>query len=257
MTQGIVIDDAGAPSIDLRNARRGVLLRRLLLGVAVTAFFALFAGAWLAFLWIEANRSEDEPVGGSKVFSRVLGEEFFVRNPKEKAPRMSCRKCQVEKMRLGHLSLGGVNVLNLEDLVLNIPPDGFDMPPAAAAEADKPSVQTAGQTGSGRDGEAPSDWMSGFSALPALAGGGRQKRFSAVRISGLAVKLMTATGVAPVFDAASAHNEGRDLELKKCRIFAAGATNHVRTAVLKLGKKPFLKWKHGRFDILKGGYTSE
>ena len=253
MAQDMVIDDAGESAAGWREARRGDLLRRLLLGVAVVAFFALFAGGWFAFLAIEAGRGED-PGGAPKVFSRVLGEEFFIRNPKEQAPRMSCRRCQVEKMRLGHLSLGGINVLNMDDLVLNIPPDGFEV---SAADGSAGADSRAPRDESGRNRENASDWMSVFSALPALAGGGRQKRFSAVRINGLAVNRMTATGVTPVFDARHAQNEGRDLVLKRCRIFEPGATNSVKSAVLKLGRKPYLKFKNRRFDILKGGYTGE
>lgn len=209
---------------------------------AVFFLLMLFLLAGVVCLEVGVGELPDAAARGRKIFSRVLGQGVVVRLPKEPAPRLSCGDCRLEKMRLGHLSLGGVNVLVLEDLVINLPREaGATAPPESGAAA---NGRSAGRSSSG-------DWRTLVSSLPALSGG-RKKMFSAVRVSRLSVNRMLESGLEPVFQADSAQNEGSGLGLKNCSVVVDGVTNRLKSAKLICSGRLVLKWGGRELDVQKG-----
>lgn len=146
-----------------------------------------------------------------------------------------CGKCRIEKRKLGNLTLGGLNVLVLEDLAVVIPPD-------LAADG-------------GKDGKAD------VSAADLAAGLGIDEdflrvrgaglKFSGLRIRGFSVSTLdAATNVVPRFVAQGGDAKTDGLHLTKCGIISKNDTNWVESAVLKVRPTLRLIWSDGEIDFL-------
>ena len=177
-------------------------------------------------------------------FDRTVAEGMRLWNPKAGVDSIRFDACRIEKMRMGAFALGGFNVLCLDGLVLNLPLPEED-----------------GEQGTGirERGSAKKDGdLEAFAGLLPRSflqrAGVPAKRFSGIRIKGLAVNRVENGRTVPVFVADEAKNRGRTLEFKNCRVFESGRTNLVGTALLVMQPAPALVWEGGMRkldDLLK------
>lgn len=155
------------------------------------------------------------------------------------ADSMSFRSCQVKRRRMGAFVLGAFRVLELEDVVLNLP---FPSEMGGTTSSEKPS-----------DGVKPS-------SSPALQRGRLDKvleriglsgigRFSGVIIRGLKVGRMTETGAEPLFTAEKAEIKGTSLRFSKCQVFRDGKQESVPEAALDRKDGMRLVWQGGCLEL--------
>lgn len=208
--------------------------------------FAVFAAVGLAVCCLVgwgtfvALRCVDEGTPKSrtarnKVFRRTLAENVRVtRQGFRGIDFVSCGVCRLEKRKKGFLTLGGMNVLVLEDLSVVIPPEAVgDGGKSDIADGNGDTVDIMRRLG-------VSD---GF-----LANRGMPVRFSGVRVSHLAVDRMTDGEVREaVFRATSANAVKGGLALSGCEVaMPSGEMSRVGKAMLaKRGHRLCLSWAGG------------
>ena len=175
----------------------------------------------------------------SKTFGRDVADTVRVWNPKTGVDCIRIKSCRLEKRKMGPVTLGGLNVLLLEDVVLNLPfPDDIVTNLAQSA-----SVAISGDAESRKPGDDP--------VLALLSGiVPSSVRASSIRISGLAVNRVEGDGrVAPVFAADEMRNRGKTLLLAGCRVIKGSVTNFVGEAVLMLKPNALLTWEGGQLPL--------
>ncbi len=178
-------------------------------------------------------------VRSSKMFGRDVADTVRVWNPKTGIDCIRIKSCRLEKRKMGPVTLGGLNVLLLEDVVLNLPfPDDI-----ATNLAQSASVATSGDSESRKSGDdSVLSLLSGI--IPSSV------RASGVRISGLAVNRVEDGGrVTSVFVADEMRNRGKTLLLAGCRVIEGSATNFVGEAVLTLKPNALLTWDGGQLPL--------
>ena len=147
-----------------------------------------------------------------------------------------CGKCRMEKRKLGALTLGGFNVLVLEDLSLVIPPR-----------------ELAGDSVKGEGGDAVSarELADGLGLNEGfLKSQGFRLRFSGLKVSGLSVATLdAASNAVPRFVAANGTAERDGLHLAGCGIITNNSTNAVGSAVLKVKPDLRLVWPSGELKL--------
>ena len=212
--------------------------------------FAVFAAVGLAVCCLVgwgtfvALRCVDEGTPKSrtarnKVFRRTLAENVRVtRQGFRGIDFVSCGVCRLEKRKKGFLTLGGMNVLVLEDLSVVIPPE-------EVGNYDKSDVTDGG--GDTADIVRRLGVSDGF-----LAKRGMPVKFSGLRISRLTVSRL-GTGGKPemMFSASSAETVRGGLALKGCMVVQpTGETASVGKAMLTRTKKSLrLSWSGGEMDL--------
>jgi len=212
----------------------------LLAGLAVAMLVGW--GAWLA---VRSTDSSPLPrPTAPKVFRKTLVEGLRVtRRGVRGVDFVKCRTCRLEKRRQGVLTLGGMNVLVLEDLEVVIPPDEPRGSGTHAASADeKGDVKAVIRRMGVSDGF--------------LMERGLPFKFSAVRVSNLSVsRLEGSNAVARVFTARTAKTERSGLALSGCRIIRPdGEEEEVRHARLRMSDGALrLEWDGGGMDIVPQG----
>ena len=176
-----------------------------------------------------------------KVYQRTLVEGLRVsRRGCFGVDFVECGSCRVEKMRKGPLTLGGVNVLAIDDLKVVLPPKGDAWRSGAMNSDGKHSVahDVANQLG-------VSD---GF-----LKNNGLPLKFSGLRIKSLAVDRLRDYNSHPekVFSADSGEAVRDGLLLSGCTIFANNPDGKfVGKAMLsKSGDGLRLSWRGGELEI--------
>ena len=174
---------------------------------------------------------------GPRSFGRDVADAVRLYDPKTDLDCIRIASCRLEKRKMGPLTLGGLNILVLQDVVLNLP---------LPIEVETNLVQAVRRGGTGSVPSAaaskmPLDFLSGL--IPASA------RASGIRIAGLSVNRVADGRVVPMFAADELRNRGRVLALAGCRVFEGGATNLVGEATLTLGADAALTWKNGRLGL--------
>lgn len=166
-----------------------------------------------------------------KVFDRDLAEGARVWNPKTGVVSVQFDSCRVMKRRLGPVACGGLNVLCLVGLTLNLP-----FPERSGLEVEK----------TGTVGGTP---VSGglldrfqFSAIPF-------DRVSGLYVKGLVVNRVVKQSSVPVFAAREMRSRGQLFQLSGCAVFADGRTNLVGKATLALKPSPVLAWRGGSLPL--------
>lgn len=183
----------------------------------------------LCYLALRHSVSNDEV---SKVYGRDVAEGMRVWNPKAGVDSIRFESCRVEKLKSGPITFGGLDVLCINGLVVNLPfPDEED---------ERDETQGAKNTIDG----IPKSLLH-KAALPF-------ERVSSIRVKGLAVNRIEGRSEVPVFAADEMRNRGRSLILTNCRVFEDGKTNLVRKATLTMTPSPVLAWNGGerRLDDL-------
>jgi len=208
--------------------------------------FAILAAAGLAVLCLigwstaVALRHVDEGVlepasSRGKVFRRTLAENLrLTRRGVRGVDFVSCRVCRLEKRKKGFLTLGGMNVLVLEDLSVVIPPEEM-------GGGDKTGV--ADRKGDVADIVSRLGISDGF-----LASRGMQAKFSGLRVSHLVVDRLADGEVRQaVFRAKSANAVRGGLALSGCEVaMPSGEMSRVGKAMLaKRGHRLCLSWAGG------------
>ena len=98
------------------------------------ALLLLVALAWAVFRVAFSTSPDAENFECNKRYAFDVAEGFRLRNPRLPVDSIAFRACRIEKMRMGALTLGGFNVLVVDELVLNLPlgradldesPEGF------------------------------------------------------------------------------------------------------------------------------------
>lgn len=105
-----------------------------------TTRVTLFIGVTLGFLALcfLAVRHSDAKVKGTKTYEHKVAEGLRVWNPKAGVDSVSFDSCRVEKLKSGPITFGGLDVLCINGLVLNMPfPE--DVETAGAATGSKGS----------------------------------------------------------------------------------------------------------------------
>ena len=210
-------------------------------------FWLLVAGglagaALVGWATLVALRRADElapsPAPKPKVFSRVLAENMRVsRRGVMGVDLVKCGKCRLEKRKRGVFTLGGMNVLVMEDLDIVVPPDADTPEGSDRSESDDPREVVR---------------RMGISEK-FLSGRGLPFKFSGVRISNLTMcRLVESNRIERVFAARSAEATRGGLDLSGCRVYREDGTEEdVRRAKLRLvGRRLFLDWKGGSLDVL-------
>ena len=175
----------------------------------------------------------------SKTFGRDVADTVRVWNPKTGVDCIRIKSCRLEKRKMGPVTLGGLNVLLLDAVVLNLPfPDDI-----ATNLAQSASVATSGDAESRKVGD--------DSVLALLSGlVPSSVRASGICITGLEVNRVEGDGrVAPVFAADEMRNRGKTLQLAGCRVVKDSATNFVGEAVLMLKPNALLTWEGGQLPL--------
>ena len=180
-----------------------------------------------------------------KNFDRTVAEGMRIWNPKAGVDSVRFDSCRIEKMRMGAFVLGAFNVLCLDGLVLNLP----------LPEEEEDLGMKNEECRMKNDGRGAVEAFAGLLPRSFLQRAGvPAKRFSGIRIKGLAVNRVENRRTEPVFAADEAKNRGRTLEFKNCRVFEPGRTNLVGTARLVMQPAPALVWEGGMRkldDLLK------
>lgn len=187
-----------------RGAQFGVLL-------------LLVAFAWIVIRVAFSTSPDVENLEGNKRYAFDVAEGFRLCNPRLPVDSIAFRSCRIEKMRMGALTLGGFNVLIIDDLILNLPLDRSDLDESPDTNEVRRLSSQVGLTDAVRK---------------SVGLGGR--KFSGIRINGLAVNRIVDRNVQPVFTAAFAENRGKSLALKGCVVFDGAISNKVGDATLCL-----------------------
>lgn len=224
----------------------------LLLSFGATAAFLAGWGVWIAI------RATDMPVQTeprkAKVFRQNLIKDLRVtRHGVRGVNFIKCGACRLEKRRQGVLTLGGMNMLVLEDLEVVIPPDDPSKPSPQRSGAHAASEHVDGTAVASVDEKSDAKAVvrrmgigDGFLAERGLA-----YRFSGVRISKLKVsRLEGSNTVVRVFTARSAEAESDGLSLSSCRISRPEGEEEVKHAKLKRdGRSLRLEWHGGSMVV--------
>ena len=205
-------------------------------------FFAVALGiAGLCVLAVYRQSPEPREKLRKRNIDRTVAEGMRLWNPKAGVDSIRFDSFRIEKMRMGMFALGGFNVLCLDGLVLNLP-----------LEEDRTAAASAADAGAGRTA---TEAFAGLLPRSFLQRAGvPARRFSGIRIRGLAVNRVENRHTVPVFAADEAKNSGQALEIRNCRVFEPGRTNFVGVARLVLQPAPALVWEGGMRkldDLLK------
>lgn len=171
----------------------------------------------------------------SKRYAVDVAEGVRIWNPRAGVDAVRFASCRVEKLKSGPITFGGLNVLILKDLVLNLPL------PAETGGDEKAS--------DGKEDSRRAARSLGLSDTVLSMAGVRGKTFSGLRIDGLTIGRIANKTSVPVFSAVSCRNKGRQLQLEGCCVYQGGVSNSVGKAVLTLKPSAKLIWQSGEMSL--------
>ena len=160
------------------------------------------------------------------------------------AESVSFKAARFRRRRMGAFVFGAFRILELEDVVLNLPlpAEMGAVTPPKEKSAEKP-------TDGAKDPAAPESRKDQLDKALEKAGLSGVGRFSAVTIQGLRVGRMTDTGAEPLFTAMRAETRGRTLQLSQCEVFRDGKRETVPEARLEWKDGLRLVWPGGSLDL--------
>ena len=172
-----------------------------------------------------------------KTFGRDMADMIRVWNPKTGVDCVHIKSCRIEKRKLGPITFGGLNVLLLEDVVINLPfPE--DVSTNFAQSVSLSEEASTRESGSER-------------FLPLLEGIiPPSVRASGIRIAGLEVnRVENGKRVSPIFTASGLRDHGAKLLLSDCCVLENGRTNFVGEATLSFSPEAVLSWEGGQLCL--------
>lgn len=214
----------------------------LLLGVC-GALVLLMLGSSRALRSLDSMRSDERKgrQASPKTYQRTLAEGIRVsRHGCYGIDFIECGSCRIEKMRKGPLTLGGLNVLVIDDLKVVMPPNDGEREPELPKDA--------GNRSAARDVAERLGVSGGFLTSRSLP-----LKFSGLRIKTLAVDRLLDYGGKPekVFVAEAAEASRAGLSLSGCTVFLdRSGGEFVGNAMLsKSGDGLRLAWSGGAIEI--------
>ena len=184
------------------------------------------------------SNSSERP---TKKFTRTLAEGVTISQhgmPGIKFVELKAAK--ISKRKLGMFSLGGMNVLKLEDLKVVLPAEVGAGDNSASEEV----------PGSKPRNEAERILHSFGINSDTLRGYAGKLRFSGLEIDGLQVSSLDArTNVVPRFSAKKGELSAEGLELSGCKMFDQGSTNIVNSAIVQHKPSLRLVWRGGEMKL--------
>lgn len=206
--------------------------------IAGALAFVMSAGALAFFAARYVNFDEvSESKPRQKHYRETLVEGLAVnRHGLYGVDLVRCRSCRVEKRKKGIFTLGGFNVLVIDDLDIILPPEEGCERPATEGDGDSPRSMAR------RMGVSDSF----------LSARGMPISFSGLKINGLSVgRLTVGNKPEPAFAAKSAKAVRGGLELSGCVVYdAPDESRHVSNATLAyVDRKLRLTWDGGEMDL--------
>lgn len=200
------------------------------------AFFAVVGLSMWAAL---ACHPEDDRQGGNgyKRLSGTVAEGLVYRVGRERHPRITCSACRVGKMKLGMISLGAFNTVELDDLVINVPEWTAD--PLKR----KPSKEVKGNS----EADAVVDALN-LRPVVAMAHV-KAKKFASIRISRLQINRMSGERLLPILKAESLKSSGRRMTLQNVVLYRDGQELALQAAELEARPRFRLVWPDGAWDL--------
>lgn len=208
-------------------------------GIALALF--MIGMTWLGLRSFEGGEVAVQPSGKrEKTYRRTLVENLHVtRHGIRGVDFVSCRVCRMEKRKKGFLTLGGMNVLVLEDLSVVLPEVEEKDGSSEMGDDDARSiVQRMGVS-------------DGF-----LKERGIPMKFSGLKVSNLTVsRLSKENRPEMVFSARTAEAARGGLRLSGCKVYEAGTGDGVSPVPVSgamlshVGRKLRLTWNGGQIDL--------
>lgn len=209
-------------------------------------FLAVSTVAIMGFAFWIAFRFSGEPRKGvgMKRLSGTVAEGFSYRSGKEFHPRASCGACRIRKVKLGVFSIGGMDVLEFDDLVVNIPSIKNDINPNPGRESVRTSVEVPQD-----DAKCGIVQCFNLKTLVAAATGSAKRNFVGIKINRFALNRMDGEKLRPVFSADSIKNKKKVVVMQGVSVFQNGMKERHQFARLELGSRVKIVWDGGFWDI--------
>lgn len=211
--------------------------RIFLLAVAFSAIVGLCV--WSAFHF---KAEEKKPVG-MKRLSATVAEGFSYRSGREKHPRMTCRACRIRKVKMGVFSIGGMNVLEFDDLVVNMP--------RAEMVSEKGIRKSSGKSAASTDAKSPVEMVERFNlkSLMAMAPGVLKKSFTGLQINRFTLNRQIGDSLELVFSAEIVKNKKKSIVMQGVTICRDGKKERLASAKLEFKPRFKIVWQGGSWDI--------
>lgn len=203
---------------------------------------------FVVLVWCALNVdiSRYEKRNGFKRLSSTVAEKASYFYGGEKFPRATCSACRTGKIKLGHFSLGGLNTIEFDDLVLNLPPDQkINYVPSPAKSSDKPAPVDV--KGAKSDVFEQAFESLGISSL-AKSFGKSHLKYSGIKINRLELNKMDGDALKPILKAKTLRNQRDKLLLSGATIYRNEAPEYVESAVLEYKSGIRLVWAGGSWD---------
>ena len=173
-----------------------------------------------------AGRGGVKPTVRKKLSHRIA-DSVRIFDTKADVDHVSFDSCSIEKMRTGPITFGGLDVVRVKGLVLNLP-----------SHDKSPETHEAASGSEKADSTSLAAAFLGKSSLPI-------GNVSGIRIDGLRVNKIVGGKLTPVFAADTARNKGRTLALSNCLVYRGEKPVPVGKAKLELSPEPVLAWNGG------------
>ena len=212
------------------------------IGLAAVATAAVFGFA----IWRALNLTVEAPKPtGLKVLSGTVAEGFSYRSSKEKFPRATCGACRYGKMKLGVISIGALNVLEFDDLVVNLPSS-----PQYAGQTN--GVSATSETSLATQGDAvTAEVVDAFNLKPLLSQlpKGLKRNLAGFRINRFVLNRMEGDELKLVVLAERVKSKGRRIFLHGVTLARNGMVEKLPSAELLLKPRIKLVWPSGSWDV--------
>lgn len=205
----------------------------------------VFLGILGLALWVSVAYQPDggENAGnGYKRLSGTVAEGFAYRVGRERHPRVTCSACRVGKMKLGLVSLGAFNTVEIDDLVINIPE-------AATKTSSNRRTKEANAQAQGLSAETDAV-VEALNLKPVMAmAKAEARRFAGIKISNFQVNRMSGESLRPVIKAALLKNSGRRIMLYSAVLYKDGERFNLDSVELVVKPRFKLLWSTGTWDL--------
>lgn len=207
--------------------------RILLLSLAFIGIVGLAMWAAIAYQPTDNNKGGN----GYKRLSGTVAEGFVYRVGREKHPRATCSACRVGKMKLGLISLGAFNTIELDDLIINVP----DASPSPIQDR---------QNGSQQEKSDADLVVDALNLKPVMAmARAEAKKFAGVKISKIQINKMSGDSLLPLVHAESLKNSGKRLMFHNVILHKDGQEQKLSEVELKVKPRLKLIWSSGSWDL--------
>jgi len=206
--------------------------RMLLLSLAFLGIVGL--AMWAPTVY---QPTDNKGGNGYKRLSGTVAEGFVYRVGREKHPRATCSACRVGKMKLGLISLGAFNTIEIDDLIINVP------------DTVSPSVEDKQKSSQPRKSDADMV-VDALNLRPVMAmARAEAKKFAGVKISKIQINKMSGDSLLPLVHAESLKNAGKRLVLHNVVLYKDGQEQKLSEVELKVKPRFKLMWSSGSWDL--------